>query len=784
MLNDRGSVRRLRITVQGIVQGVGFRPFVYRVATDNALVGWVRNTSAGVDIEVQGSDASLDRFVRTVRQEPPRHALINRCHVTEVLRADELAFRIDNSGGEEDCTAVLPADLATCELCIQEFSASSERRFQYPFTNCTECGPRFSIIESMPYDRPRTTMRAFSMCSACRAEYINPRDRRFHAQPIACPECGPHVFLTDSIGRVLAERELAVEQAGLAICGGRIVALKGIGGYQILVDATNEYSVAELRRRKHRDEKPFALMCRSLEMVEEYCEVSENESQWLRSAQAPIVLLKRHKSRPSDKVLGIADCVAPRNTRLGIMLPYTPLHHLLLERLEKPIVCTSGNHSEEPICIDDDDALQRLSEIADVFLTHDRRIVRHVDDSVGHWDGSGFQLLRRARGFAPLPIDLGLDGPTILAVGGQLKSCVALRIGSQVVLSQCIGDLGNAGGRALFERTIEELVSFYSANVRVIACDCHPDYASTIHATALAKEWGVPILSVQHHHAHIASAMAEHGLEGEALGLSWDGTGYGTDGTIWGGEALLCSRTEFRRIGSLRPFALPGGEKAIKEPRRAALGLLYAMIGCEAEKHARAWFAKSEWKAILGMLSRSVNCPRTTSMGRLFDAVAAIIGVRTVDRFEGQAAMELQFAAEEVAHADPYPFSLCKGDFAQADWEPMIREIVSDVTVGAPTGVIAAKFHAWLGSLAVEWAKVARQQRVVLSGGCFQNLLLAKTVRHRLEDAGYEVFTHRLVPPNDGGIALGQVLVAAALCSQNETSVIKSKSQLGSAIQQ
>ncbi len=791
---DSVATQRLVLSVRGVVQGVGFRPFVYRAARERGLVGWVRNETTGVHIEAQGARPALDGFVEALRCDHPPQAVVEHLIVAEIATRTEEAFVIGTSCEGASPRPAIPADLATCPACLEEIRTPGERRYRYPFTNCTHCGPRYSIIKSMPYDRPRTSMKRFAMCPECAAEYDDPDDRRFHAQPIACPDCGPQLQLLDASGTALARGEPAMASAVETLIEGRTVALEGIGGFQLLVDATSDSAVTRLRERKRREAKPFAIMLPSVEAVSRCCVVSEREARVLASPEAPILLLRRRADAPAGSV---ADRVAPRNPYLGVMLPYTPLHHLLLDAVDRPVVCTSGNISDEPMSIDIGEALDRLGAVADLFLVHDRPIVRPVDDSVARVDGEGLQVLRRARGFAPRAIELdipppgppdssGADDPScrarlaptarhqcrgsgkerasnacILAVGGHLKSTVALTVGSQVVVSQHIGDLDSAEGTAVFERTIRDLVEFFDAQPDVVACDLHPDYASTRHAEKLAEKWSVPLIRVQHHHAHIASCVAEHGLDGDVLGLSWDGTGYGIDGTVWGGEALVCNGAEFRRVAHMRPFSLPGGERAIAEPRRAALGLLHEIFGEDARRWAREWFTEAELRTLLVMLDRSLNAPRTTSVGRLFDAVAALLGLRTHSGFEGHAAMEVEFAAHGATEEGAYPLPLSDGEPAVADWEPLVTALLDDLSRGAPVPQMAARFHNALAAHAVEVAERAALLQVVLSGGCFQNAYLTERIRLRLQEVGFRVYTQRKVPPNDGGIALGQVYVAA-----------------------
>jgi hydrogenase maturation protein HypF len=653
---------------------------------------------------------------------------------------------------------VIPADLATCAECLGEIQSARQRRYRYPFTNCTNCGPRWSIIEALPYDRPRTSMAAFRMCPDCRAEYGDPTDRRFHAQPIACPKCGPQLQLLDSHGAETAVRDEALEQAAGAILSGRILALKGLGGFQLVADATRPESVARLRQRKRRPHKPFAIMLASLDEVRCRCEVSDREAQALARHEAPILLLRRLEA--NGAVDDLTECIAPGNPYLGVMLPYTPLHHLLMAAVGRPIVCTSGNLSEEPMAVTTEEATRRLGAIADLFLVHDRPIVRPVDDSVARITRQGLQLLRRARGYAPLPINLGFELPRVLALGGHLKNTVALGIGRQAIVGGHVGDLESTLSVEVHEQAARDLADFFQVVPEVVACDLHPDYASTRHAERLASQWEVPLVRVQHHHAHVAACMAEHRLEGPVLGFAWDGTGYGPDGTVWGGEALVCDGPEFRRVAHLRTFALPGGDQAVREPRRSALGLLFEIYGDEAAEFARDWFTKRELDTLMVLLDRSLHSPRTSSTGRLFDAVAALCGLPTRISFEGQAAMALEFAADPEER-EAYPLPLSDATPPVADWEPLVRAVLSDRAAGETVGRISARFHNALAELAATVAQRWGGTEVVLSGGCFQNALLTERVGVRLLQSGFKVYTHFEVPPGDGGIALGQLWIAA-----------------------
>jgi hydrogenase maturation protein HypF len=750
---------RLAITVHGVVQGVGFRPFVHAAAMARGLVGWVRNRTDGVRIEVEGPAPRVEDFRRALEHEAPPAARLTRIDVEEQLLQHEEDFRILESDPGAPPRPTIPADLATCPECIEEVASPGERRFHYPFTNCTRCGPRWTLIESLPYDRARTSMQRFALCAACAAEYHDTRDRRFHAQPIACSECGPSVRLLSPEGARLGEDEAALRRAVEEMLSGRVLALHGLGGFHLLVDATNPEAVVLLRQRKRRLEKPFAVMFPSLEALRAACMLTPAEEAVLTSSVAPILLLRKH---PSEGMrVRVAEEVAPGNPWLGALLPYTPLHRLLLELAERPLVCTSGNLSDEPLCIDPAEALGRLHGIADLFLVHDRPILRPVDDSVMRMGPDGPLVLRRARGHAPLPLSLGTGTPCLLGLGGQLKGTVALTVGDQAVVSQHLGDLGSVEGSRLLERTVEDLLRLLEARPVAIACDLHPDYASTRLGERLAASWGVPLLQVQHHHAHISAVMAEHGLSGPVLGLAWDGAGLGTDGTLWGGEALVVEGASFRRVAHLRPFLLPGGERALREPRRAALGLLYALDGLKGTAHMKEAFTPSEADVLAKMLGRGLQSPSTTSMGRLFDAVAALSGVRAQVSFEGQAAMALEFAAGGQEGVEPYPLPLRDGEPAVADWEQLVRALLEDRKQGAPASLMAGRFHTALARLAEAIALRVGLPQVVLAGGCFQNLRLLRDTQACLRARGFKVWTPRQYPPNDGSLSLGQIAVAA-----------------------
>ncbi|MFZ6182796.1 carbamoyltransferase HypF [Nannocystis pusilla] len=744
------GAQRLSITLRGVLQAVGFRPFVYRLAAQMGLSGWVRNEADGVRLEVEGSAEPVRVFVDALRRRPPPGALIFALVSRPVAPRGETGFRILASHAADASGTGLPPDSAPCDDCVREIATPGERRHRYPFTHCTSCGPRWSVIEALPYDRARTTLRSFSLCSDCAREYEEPTDRRFHAQPIACPHCGPRLAALDATGSAVASGEDAIAAAVQVLREGRICALKGVGGYQLLVDATDPSAVARLRRRKRREEKPFAVMFPSLAALRRDCEVTDDEMRTLLSPAAPIVLVRR------ARLSSLAAEVAPNNPYVGAMLASSPLHRLLLSDVDRPMVCTSGNLSSEPICIDDAEALDRLGAVADLFLAHDRPIARPLDDSLTRMGPTGLEILRRARGFVPRSFPRAEDGPTVLCLGGHLKSTIALAVGREVVVSQHLGDLDCEPARALLGRTTRDLLRFLGARPEVIACDLHPDYASTRLAEALAAEHHVPLERVQHHHAHVAACAAEHGLAGPLLGLAWDGVGYGEDGDLWGGEALVCEGARALRFAHLRSFRLPGGEAAVREGCRAAAGALHAMDSAAFSAIAAAWFSPRELAVFGAMLRSGFNSPRTTSVGRLFDVVAALAGVRDHSSFEGQAAMELEYAAEGVEDAAPYPLSL-RGDAPiVVDWEPLVLEVVADRRRGVPVAVVSARFHEALAWLAAELARLAAIPAVALAGGCFQNLRLATSARKRLEAAGFTVYSPALAPPNDGGLSLGQ----------------------------
>ncbi len=751
----------LLLRVRGIVQGVGYRPFVQRTATRLGVRGWVRNDAQGVLIRAVGPAAAVRSFAAALRDEAPAAA---RVTAVESRRPDAAApaagdgFVILASPPRGlAVTPSVPPDLALCPACRDELLDPRDRRHGYPFINCTQCGPRYSLIEALPYDRPRTTMRAFRMCPDCQAEYDDPFDRRFHAQPNACPRCGPRLALTGADGAVRAERAAALAAAVALLREGRILAVKGVGGYHLMVDATAEAAVVELRRRKHREEKPLAVMFRDLAAVRAVAEVPDEAARALTSPAAPIVLLARRAEAP------LAPSLAPHNPWLGALLPYTPLHVLLLRAHGGPLVATSANLSEEPLCTDVAEAHDRLAGIADAFLDHDRPIAHPVDDSVVRLSASGPVLLRRARGWAPAPLALPSVLPGhLLCVGAQMKNTVGVAAGEQVVLSPHLGDLAGAATLAAFRRTVDVLAQLHEADFTGVACDKHPDYASTHYAQRL----GLPVVAVQHHLAHVLACLLEHQHPADGvLGVSWDGTGYGEDGTVWGGEFILLRDGTARRFGRLRPFRLAGGEAAVRDARRVALGLIHETMEGHFGPAAHAFgLGASESATLHTMLARGLNSPVTSSAGRLFDGVGALLGLGTHNHFEGQTPLAVEAAARSGRGLFT-PLSLAvrpaaAGADHELDWAPLLEQLLARRAAGQEPGPLALAFHRALAHGITEMARRAGAGTVALTGGCFQNTLLLDLTSAALREAGFRVLLHRDLPPNDGNIAAGQALGA------------------------
>lgn len=747
-----------RLLVNGIVQGVGFRPFVYQLALRHGLQGEVANTSEGVLIDIEGAPEGLDAFEAELVTRTPPLARITEVRRTAREPHGAEGFRIVESRRGVSMETLIPPDVAVCEDCLAELFDPRDRRFRYPFINCTHCGPRYTIIEDIPYDRPKTSMRKFAMCPACRAEYEHPANRRFHAQPIACPACGPRLELRNAAGDPLAASDPVVIAASL-LREGAILAVKGLGGFHLAVDAFDPEAVARLRVRKRREEKPLAVMSPDLAAVRTYALVTEEDARLLSAPERPIVLLRKRPSGP------LAAGVAPRNRWVGVMLPYTPLHHLLLAEGFPALVMTSGNLSEEPIAADNEEALARLSGIADAFLLHDRGIVRRCDDSVVRRVAGKTRVVRRARGYVPRPVFLARRLPPLLAVGAELKNTVCLVKGDRAFLSPHIGDLENLATYEAFCETIAHLERILDIRPEILACDLHPDYRSTRWAE---EQRGLPLRRVQHHHAHIAACMAEHGLEGPVIGIACDGTGYGPDGTVWGGEVLAADTAGFERLAHLACVPMPGGAAAIREPWRMAVSHLRAAYGSEFSRLDLPLLAETGEERVrvaAAMAAGGVNAPLTSSAGRLFDAVAAILGLRRRVAFEGQAAMELEMeAAEGVEEA--YDTEWEEGEPRRILPAPLVRAVVEDFRRGRPAAEISARFHNGLVRLFVRLCRRIRKERglarVVLSGGVFQNALLLEGLLRGLAAEGFAVYSHEQVPANDGGIALGQALVAAS----------------------
>jgi hydrogenase maturation protein HypF len=759
-----------RIALSGTVQGVGFRPFVYRVAHETGIAGRVRNDAAGVTIEAFGPAAALDRFVARLRAERPAAAVIAALVEERIPPEPVRGFEILESGGASERRAAIPPDLATCDDCLREVNAAGDRRHRYPFTNCTGCGPRFTIALGAPYDRPATTMARFPMCPACAREYGDPGDRRFHAQPNACPICGPRVALRDRAGRPVPAAD-PITALGAALAGGLIAAVKGIGGYHLACDATSSAAVRTLRERKRREEKPLAVMVRDLAEARAVADLSPSEEALLASIERPIVLCRRRPPARGAPELTppLAPEVAPGSPLVGLLLPYAPLHHLLLAAAGRPLVMTSGNLSDEPIAFEDDDALARLGAIADLFLVHDRPIAARCDDSVARIVAGRPLVLRRARGFVPRPIRTAprFRRP-VLGVGGQLKNACCLGRGDEAVLGPHVGDLDGLETYGAFEAAIARLEVFLALRPEAIACDLHPLYLSTRYARERAAALGVPLVEVQHHHAHAAAAMAEHGLAGPVLALAWDGTGLGTDGTAWGGELLLVERGRCERLATFRPVRLAGGDRAIREPWRVALAALDDALGAAAPLDALPLFAavpRQEREVVLRMLAAGVNCPSAHGVGRVFDAAGALALTRPAARFEGQVALALDAAADGDT-GSPYPFDVDSArEVEELDLRATWRALAADVVAGVPAGAVSARFHATLARAGAEQVKRAARRTgtrsLVLTGGCFQNARLAEGLLGELSGV-VRVYLPGEVPPGDGGIALGQAVVADA----------------------
>lgn len=748
--------RRLRLEVTGAVQGVGFRPFVHRLAVDEGLAGFVRNTGEGASLEVEGKAANVARFLRRFDAELSPPASIRERRERWLSPKGEGSFAIAPSiAGGQRLARVLP-DLATCPECLTEIFDPADRRYRYPFTTCTRCGPRYSIIEAVPYDRPRTSMRLFSMCAICQAEYDDPASRRFHAQTNACPACGPQLSLHEPGGRAVAVRDQALIAVGDALRSGRIICLKGLGGFQFLVDARDRAAVERLRDRKRRPAKPFAIMVGTLVEARAIAVMAAPEQRLLASAAAPIVLLRAR----TDADL-VSPAVAPDNPWLGIMLPTTPLHHILMRDLGFPVVATSGNLGGEPIVTNEAEALQRLKGIADLFLVHDRPILRPVDDTVVRMIEEQETVLRHARGYAPQSFAAATPAPC-LALGGHQKDALAIAMGGEITLGAHIGDLDRAETRTALGNAVTTTRALFGLSPVLVACDTHPGYYTTQFAERLAREPAC----VPHHLAHVLAGMLDNGLDGPVLGIAWDGTGHGDDGTVWGGEFLAVDQARWRRAAHLQPFRLPGAEIAIREPRRAALGALHAVFGeaafTTAELPPVGDFSQRELAVLAKMLARGLNAPLTSSAGRLFDAIASILGLRHRATFEGEAAMAVEFAADRarISALLPEIEVLASAGPAVLDWRPMVAGMVEAHREGVTSESLASGFHDALVDSIIAVAQRVGLNRVLLTGGCFQNARLTELAIAALKQAGFTPYWHHLIPPNDGGIAAGQAVFA------------------------
>ncbi len=744
---------RLRVRITGIVQGVGFRPFIYRLAGEMGLKGYVQNDTKGVTIEVEGREDKLTDFLLRIDGEKPG---ISRIYSLQHSFLNEKTFKdfvIKESEDEGDIRVSIIPDLATCDECLEDITNPVDRRFGYPFTNCTNCGPRFTIIDDMPYDRDNTSMNAFRMCSECEKEYNEPSDRRFHAQPDACPECGPEVILLNNKRETISNKDKAVEDVVKFINEGRIIAIKGLGGYHLVCDATNEESVRILRDRKQREEKPMAVMFPDITSIKKEAYLGLLEERALNSTEKPIVILKKRKNTT------ITDLVSPENSTVGAFLPYTPLHYIILERLKKPVVATSANITDEPIARDDDDAFRRLSDIADYFLTHNREIVRRCDDSVVRIVSERQVPVRRSRGFTPLPVVLPfkLRRP-VLALGTYMNNTIALGVDDKVYLSQHIGDLETPLAMEFYEETVNDFLRLFDIKPEIVVSDMHPGYYSTIFGE---KHYRDKLVKVQHHFAHILSCMAENDVaeDEEVIGFAFDGTGYGLDKTVWGSEVMIASYAGFSRVFHLRPYSLPGGEKAVKEPVRTAFSLLYETFGDKAAGLDLLPVFEKERLFYLDMIKKGVNSPLTTSMGRLFDGISSITGLKHKVSYHAQAAIALEQSALWSNESMAYPFTI-KDKII--DYRPMIKEILNDLKSEIPKEAIARKFHNSVIEVIISLSDSIRNEvgitKVALSGGVFQNEILLGGAFNELKERGFTPLIHQLVPPNDGGVSLGQAV--------------------------
>ncbi len=778
LMKDQNASVRLVIQVTGVVQGVGFRPFVYNLAARYSLGGYVRNTSGEVEIELQGSAGQVKQFLAALSSQQPPLAIINSIQITElpVLEQPQEKFTIQSSTSKDSRTRTVPPDTATCACCFKELFDPDNRRFRYPFINCTNCGPRFTIIQSLPYDRPATTMSTFAMCNLCQSEYDDPGDRRFHAQPNACPTCGPSLTFVEPNKQEIRDSHAALDEAVRRLSTGGIIAAKGLGGFHLLCDANNEESVLRLRRVKGRYGKPMALMMRNLEMVRIHCQLAEAEAALLSGTASPIVLVK--KSSGSN----LSAEVAPGVDEWGVMLPYTPLHHLLLADLNRPLIATSGNRTDEPICIDNDEALHRLADIADAFLLHNRPIESRYDDTVTRvWSGVEF-IVRRSRGYAPLPINLPFTAEVpVLACGAHLKNTFCLIDGNRAFVSQHIGDLDNRMALDHFHESLTKFLQLFSISPQLVAHDLHPDYLSTEIATQFAAAHNIPAHPVQHHHAHIVACMIEHNVKEPVIGVAFDGLGLGPDGVLWGGEFLICTWNSWQRRAFFQPVALPGGSAAIKQPWRMALSYLQTSHGQGSSALAAladqlsGQVDRKTFNLVSKQMDSGVNSPLTSSCGRLFDAVSALLGVCPLTSYEGQAAIELEALARSFDQGSPGASGEELVDRYDYELEqqsqmfiikpfPILDAVTTQLQQKVPLPLIAATFHRTIADIILQICLSLRCEdglsQVCLSGGVFQNMLLLHETRQRLEKANFTVYTPQRLPANDSGVSLGQAVVA------------------------
>lgn len=744
---------RLRLQITGLVQGVGFRPFVFRLAEESGLKGYVLNDTSGVLIEVEGDKDRVDSFLLSIVSEKPELSKIYSLQHAYLEDAGFNNFEIRDSAEKGEKRAFILPDIAVCGDCVDDITTPKNRRFIYPFTNCTNCGPRFTIIHSLPYDRRNTSMRDFQMCPACEQEFNLASDRRFHAQPNACPVCGPWIGLYDSGGSLICEREEALEKAVNLIRKGNIIAVKGVGGYHLVCDATNEEAVVRLRERKHREEKPMAVMFPDMNSIKAEVHLNSYEERAVDSIEKPVVIVRKKETST------IANSVSPDNNTVGVFLPYTPLHHIMLRKLRKPVIATSANITDEPIVKDEKDAFTRLSDVADYLLTHNRDIVRRCDDSVVRIVAERQMPVRRSRGFVPAPVIVPFKfSKPVLALGANMNNTIALGIDNRVFVSQHIGDLDTPLAVEFYEETVNDYLRLFDIVPEVVVSDMHPGYFSTKFGEI---KYGNRLIKVQHHYAHILSCMIENDIPEDAgvTGFAFDGTGYGPDKTIWGGEVLTATYKGFERAFYLRPYKLPGGDMAVKEPRRTALSLLYETFGDRADKFDLVPFKQEEKSFLMNMLRKNINSPATTSMGRLFDGVASLIGLRHKVSYHAQAAVELEQLAIRSDETSSYHFTVDNGVI---DQRPMIEMIVNDIQAGEPKELIARKFHNTIVKLIIVTAELLKERTgtsyAALSGGVFQNSLLLENAFYGLKERGFIPLIHQLVPPNDGGISLGQAV--------------------------